>query len=167
MKPIEKRGLFLCPFKCGDSRFPAPKWKTEAGVRRHMETCAQRPEQVAAREAAAKARAEQEKQRKAAALAAARFKVGDEIHCVRMYVRKPTHEKQRGRMVRVRYEEEREYSAATLQVTSVTWSTMEGILYNHSASEGDIFDSLEEARKQARIRQDGYNEHCRLADECR
>lgn len=38
-----KGGVYRCPWGCGTPGFPAPKWKTEAGFRKHLATCRERP----------------------------------------------------------------------------------------------------------------------------
>lgn len=163
---IAKAGVYRCPFKCGDPRYPAPKWKTEAGARKHLAQCPKRPEAMEAQRKADEARQAAFEQTKATALASARHKIGDTIHFVSIHVRKPTHENQRGRMVRVRYEEVRHYGARTEVIASVGF---DGgcVVYNHRITEADIFPTVTEAEEQARTRQVGYDERCRLAAECR
>lgn len=39
------KGFFRCPWKCGNTDFPQPKWKTEAGFKKHLEGCAMRPQE--------------------------------------------------------------------------------------------------------------------------
>ena len=38
-----RAGVYRCPWGCGNPGFPAPKWKTEAGFRKHLATCSMRP----------------------------------------------------------------------------------------------------------------------------
>ena len=38
-----KAGVYRCPWDCGAPGFPAPKWRTEAGFRKHLATCRERP----------------------------------------------------------------------------------------------------------------------------
>ena len=38
-----KSGVYRCPWGCGAPGFPAPKWKTEAGFRKHLAVCRERP----------------------------------------------------------------------------------------------------------------------------
>jgi len=33
-KVVCKNGYYKCPFNCSDNRYPARKWKTEAGFRK-------------------------------------------------------------------------------------------------------------------------------------
>lgn len=44
-----KRGVYRCPFDCGDKRFGPQTWKTEAGFRKHMAHCYRKPSAVAKR----------------------------------------------------------------------------------------------------------------------
>lgn len=45
-----KGGVYRCPWGCGSPGFPAPKWKTEAGFRKHLATCRERPTPESIRE---------------------------------------------------------------------------------------------------------------------
>jgi hypothetical protein len=38
VKP-SKNGVYKCPFKCGNSSYREPTWKTEKGFRGHMAKC--------------------------------------------------------------------------------------------------------------------------------
>lgn len=38
-----KDGRFRCPYKCHDTAYPAPKWKTEAGFAKHLAKCPENP----------------------------------------------------------------------------------------------------------------------------
>ena len=49
------RGVYRCPFGCGDPRYPVPKWKTEKGFRAHMEQCWRRPSRIQPRKPPASA----------------------------------------------------------------------------------------------------------------
>ena len=44
-------GVYRCPWDCGTPGYPAPKWKTEAGFRKHLESCRERPTVESIREA--------------------------------------------------------------------------------------------------------------------
>ena len=90
MSEFIKRGkLYYCPYGCGDSRFPSPKWKTEKGAQKHVDNCGMRPEKVEERKA--KESAKIEKLRKAAdeqkvfddaKLKTAKYSIGDLISFV-------------------------------------------------------------------------------------
>lgn len=45
IKP-SKLGYYKYPFKCHDSRYPQPKWKTEKGFMKHLEKCNMKPSTV-------------------------------------------------------------------------------------------------------------------------
>lgn len=157
---------YRCLNKCGDSRYPQPKWTTKAGYDAHMAKCPKSPEAVArkleeAQAAEAKAEAEQ-----LAAIAKAKHKIGDTIHFVGYRVVKPTHELMGGRMVRVRYEEVRAYYAATHEVIAVGLSGG-ALAYNYSIFPSDIHPTLEDAQKAAADRQRGHDEALKFAWECR
>jgi len=38
-----KAGVYRCPWGCGTPGWPAPKWRTEAGFRKHLAACSMRP----------------------------------------------------------------------------------------------------------------------------
>ncbi len=153
---------YRCPNKCGDSRYPQPKWTTQAGYDAHMAKCPKSPEAAArklAESQAAEAKAEADQ---LAAVARAKHKIGDTIHFVGYRVVKPTHELMGGRMVRVRYEEVRAYYAATDKVSEVGLSGG-ALAYNYSVLPSDIHPSLEDAQKAAADRQHWHDEANREA----
>jgi len=49
-----RAGVWHCPWDCGAPGFPAPKWRTEAGFRKHLATCRERPTIESIREAQTK-----------------------------------------------------------------------------------------------------------------
>lgn len=165
-EPTLQRGFYRCPFKCGDSRFPAPKWKTMQGAMKHIAQCTQRPEALEAKRLADDARATANAKRQAAAITGARFKIGDEIHYIDIYVLKPTHEMRRGRAVRVRYEEKRSYSARSTVIRSIGFDGS-GVVYNHNIRENNIRPTLQEAEVEAAKQQASYDERCAEAAACR
>ena len=158
--------VYRCPNKCGDPRYPQPKWTTQAGYDTHMAKCPKSPEAAArklAESQAAEAKAEADQ---LAAIARAKYAIGDTIHFVGYRVVKPTHELRGGRMVRVRYEEVRAYYAATDKVSAI--GLIGGALaYNHSVFPSDIHPTLEDAQKAAADRQRGHDEAMKFARECR
>lgn len=164
--PTGKAGAYRCPYKCGDARFPAPKWKTEAGALAHIAKCPKRPEAVAERQQAEDARRATEDAAKDAALKRARHKIGDTIHYVRCIVLTPTHVQRGSKMVRVRYDEERSYRAQTEQVRSIGFHGG-ALAYNVDIVESDIFATPEAAAEEARKRQSGYAEAVTFAQACR
>jgi len=42
MEP-DRRGFYRCPYVCGDPDWPQPKWKTIAGIEKHLAKCTQNP----------------------------------------------------------------------------------------------------------------------------
>ena len=38
-----RAGVYRCPWDCGTPGYPAPKWRTEAGFRKHLAGCRNRP----------------------------------------------------------------------------------------------------------------------------
>lgn len=42
--------IYRCPYKCWDSRYPAPKWKTEKWYLAHLEKCPNSPEKIKEKE---------------------------------------------------------------------------------------------------------------------
>jgi hypothetical protein len=46
-----KAGVYRCPWGCGTPGFTAEQWKTEAGFRKHLESCRERPTVESIREA--------------------------------------------------------------------------------------------------------------------
>jgi len=161
-----KTTIYRCPNKCGDSRYPQPKWTTQAGYDAHMTKCPKSPEAEARKLAASKAAAAKAEADQLVALSWAKHKIGDEIHFVGYRVVKPTHELMGGRMVRVRYEEVRAYYAATDKV-SVVGLSGGALAYNYSIFPSDIHPTLEDAEKAAADRQRGHDEALKFAQECR
>ena len=45
-----KAGVYRCPWSCGTPGYPAPKWRTEAGFRKHLAGCRNRPTPESIRE---------------------------------------------------------------------------------------------------------------------
>lgn len=160
-----KPTTYRCPNKCGDSRYPQPKWTTQAGYDAHMAKCPKSPEAVARKLAESQVAEAKAKSAELAALAKAKYKIGDTIHFVRCHIEKPTHEARNGRMVRVRYDEVKSYWAATDKVRTIGYNGT--VLYNHSICHADIFPTLEEAQKAAADRQHGHDEALKFARECR
>ena len=157
---------YRCPNKCGDSRYPQPKWTTQAGYDAHMAKCPKSPEAVARKLAESQAAAAKAEADQLAAIARAKYAIGDTIHFVSYRVVKPTHELRGGRMVKMRYEEVRAYYAATHEVIAI--GLRHGALaYNYIVSPSDIHPTLEEAQKAAADRQRGHDEALKFARECR
>ena len=95
---------YKCPFKCGRSDYPQPKWKTEQGFRKHMNECSKRPSLVKRIEENKSVEKEAFENIKKKVLAECTYKIGDEIIFIKKIVVKPTHEQRGNRMVKMRYE---------------------------------------------------------------
>jgi len=161
-----KPTIYRCPNKCGDARYPQPKWTTQAGYDAHMVKCPKSPEATAKKLAELQAIAAKAEADQLAAIAKAKHKIGDTIHFVSYRVVKHTHELRGGRMVKMRYEEVRAYYAATQEVIAI--GLRHGALaYNYIVSPSDIHPTIEDAQKAAADRQRGHDEARQVARECR
>jgi len=160
-----KPTTYRCPNKCGDSRYPQPKWTTKAGYDAHMAKCPKSPEAVARKLAESQAAAAKADADSLAAISRAKYAIGDTIHFVGYRVVKPTHVEKRGRLVRVRYEEVRRYYAATDRIASIVFNG--ATFYNSGVYECDIHPTLEAAEKAAADKQAGHDEALKFAQECR
>lgn len=161
-----KRGEYRCPFACGDARYPARRWKTEAGFRKHMGECGSRPSAVKARLVADEVRKAADEIRKVEALAACPYKIGQRIHYVQELVLKPTHEPRFGRMVHVRYEAVKRFDAREAVIESIEWNG-QAVFLNYGIDLWWIADSAEAARAKAVEAQRAYDEHVRFSEYCR
>lgn len=157
---------YRCPNKCGDPRYPQPKWTTQAGYDAHMAKCPKSPEAVARKLAEFEVDDAKKKADQLEIIARAKYAIGDTINFVGYRVVKPTHEEKFGRMARVRYEEVRAYYAATYTVRTirVSWGSA---VYNNDIMPSNIYPTLEDAQKAAEDRQRGHDEALKFARECR
>lgn len=177
-----KNGGYRCPYKCHSAGYPAPKWKTEKGFIRHMETCKARPSLVKIN--SLKRVNDQlklaELKQKCLESSLVTFKIGDVIHYVGYYVTKPTHVQRFNKMVRVRYEEERRYYSKSDIITSIDFNINEYhinldveyiikrfLIINGSVYPFDIKESIEDAKKCAAESQKAYDDACEHAYRCR
>lgn len=164
-----KNGNYWCPHKCGDRRYPQPKWKTERGFRGHIEKCPMSKVAIEKRKqtdaALKRAREEAEK----VALAGCTREIGDKIFCVREIIVKPEYVDRGGRRVRVRYEAVKRFvaEAGTIGSLSFSGSAHGGMIINGTIRESDICETMEEAASGARDRQTSYDAHCEHAAFCR
>ena len=170
-KKRSKNGYFCgCPYKCDiGTGYPLRKWKTEKGIRKHASECSHSPSKVAERKAEEEARNLKREKEAVAKIAALPFSVGDTIYYWYYNVTKPTHKiDYRGRLKRVRYEEEREYRSATAKVESLT-ATLYGVLINNDKriKVTAIVESEEKAAELARAEDKAYKERCEFAARCR
>lgn len=165
-----KRGVYRCPFDCGDKRFGPPSWKTEAGFRKHMARCYQRPSAIAKRTEKTEAD-EREQQaavskRQTEAFAKLTHKIGDEIFFVCETILKPTHVMRGGRMRRVRYEEEKHFSAGRAIIMHIGFDGWQ-VIFNHGIKARTLKASMTEAEKHAAESQRAYDEHVKFSSFCR
>jgi len=112
------------------------------------------------------------------------YKPGDHVILSTYHVTKPTHEQRWNRLVRVRYEEERRYYATTFTVIGVIEPDREymvdrclklneqyPVLYQAEHGkvfmESEVFESIDEAKADAKQKREKYNESCEFASMCR
>jgi len=155
------RKFFYCPHKCGDPRFPRPKWKTENGYNNHLKKCPNRPEEIARLESIRLKREEEMKRKSEIMLESFPYEIGDEIILVSYRITKPTHEQRFTRMVRVRYEEERRYFSEKTTVKTV--EVRQGSLvvncdFNNKIWDGDIDSAKREAAELQKVYDQGCHE---------
>ena len=162
VKPVG--GVYKCPYECGDKRYSPKKWKTEKGFIKHTGDCWMRPSAVAARkekEIALQKRNEEEAEisRMAAeeAISNCPRNVGDMIHYVASWVTKPTHVERGNRMVKVRYEEERDFAARSAVISSI--GCKGSIFFNDGIYENQVLETLEEAKSEAENKRKSHQEY--------
>ena len=176
VKP-NKHGVYRCPFKCGNTSYKEPTWKTEKGFRQHMTKCHKRPsflKDKQDKEAAEKAAFEPIK---AEILASVDIKIGDKIAVVKEWIVKPTHEQRFNRMVRVRYEAVKRFEGMEIEVrkidvrpTSLTdkeFIKRNNLYINDEFTLSDISSSLDVAKLRAIELQRSYDAACEFASQCR
>lgn len=172
VKP-SKAGFYRCPYSCHRADYPQPKWKTENGFRKHMESCSGKPSAKKKAEEARNARLSEyiEKGNLMISKFLSEYPIGSEIFISAYYVTKPTHVQRGNRMVKVRYEEERKYFArkVTVQTVHPNRATFADFNINNSywKSDIEIFSSMKEAESHASKRQKSYDESCHFASMCR
>lgn len=176
VKP-NKQGVYKCPFKCGNTSYREPTWKTEKGFRQHMSKCHKRPSYLKDKqdkEAAEKLAFEPIKE---AILASVDIKVGDKIAVVKEWIVKPTHEQHFNRMVRVRYEAVKRFEGIEIEVrkidvrptvlTDIEFIKRNNLYINDEFRLSDISSSLEVAKLRAIEYQRSYDDACEFASRCR
>lgn len=160
-----KAGTYTCPFGCGPKGYPKSKWRTEKGFRKHMESCGNSPSAtVRASERESAQQAEREIKKVAAQTGFGKT-IGDPIFYVQMRVTAPTHAQKFGRMVRVRYEELREYEPRSGMIESFGYD--HSLYINHGIRPADLCESMEAARVEATKRRAAYQEHLDFSAMCR
>ena len=174
MKEFIKKGkYYYCPYDCGDSRFPSPRWKTEKGAQKHVDNCSMRPEEVEKRKLKDAERKEADLKKQSdqleldkIKLQTAKYKVGDKISFVHSFLSKPTHEQRGNRMVKVRYEDEYSFTARTMTIDKVS-CFFGRIIYNDYCYESTIEDSFELAEIEATRREESHLSANKLSSDLR
>jgi hypothetical protein len=176
VKP-SKNGVYKCPFKCGNSSYREPTWKTEKGFRGHMAKCHKRPSYL-------KDKQEKEATEIAAfepirneILASIDIKIGDKIAVIKEWIVKPTHEQRFNRMVRVRYEAVKRFEGTEVIVNKIDvrpstlpnkeWIKNQCLYINDEFRLMDICPSLDKAKERAKEQQIAYDAACELSSQCR
>lgn len=177
VKPM-KNGYYKCPYKCGRADYPQPKWKTESGFRRHMETCTGKPSAVKARTEKAEDVRKKYDEIKAQVLGSLEYKVGDVVCYVKETIVKGTHEWRGERRVRVRYEAVKKFEARQAEITSIDFAdypmvpTVEYartnlLRFNKHISLLDLATSLDAAKIIAEAKQKAYDDHVEFSKSVR
>jgi hypothetical protein len=174
---VSKAKGFKCPFgKCGQSGYPQPTWKTEAGLERHKLKCRLNPDVQ---------RQDDEKitfAKKQADIAVSFFleentpdlAVGQQVWYIEGHDVKPTHVNRGGRMVRVRYEAERRFSVREMIIEKITaligWDKKPYFSFQNSyvaKCRSDLFTDKSMAVANAESQQKKYDEHVEFSRFCR
>lgn len=176
VKP-SKSGVYKCPFKCGRRDYAQPSWKTEAGFRKHMENCNQKPSEIKRRQENKEVEDSAFQTVRAEILASIDIKVGSKIAVVKEWIVKPTHELRFNRMVRVRYDAVKRFEGMEIEVkkidinqstfTDKEWLKSNCLFINDEFRLSDICPSLEKAKGRAIEQQKAYEASCEFASQCR
>jgi len=168
VKP-NKQGKYYCPFKCGQEGYPQPSWKTEKGFRGHMIKCSKRPS--LAKINSDKKNEQIEKNEEKINQFLSIHPIGSTIFISSHRVTKPTHVQRGNRMVKVRYEEERRYFAAEIEIKRITpnsYSYPEFQLnYQYWNDVFKIHETMKEAESSAEKNNKSYKKGCDFASMCR
>jgi len=160
IKP-SKTGVYRCPFNCNRSDYPAPKWKTEQGIMKHLQSCRNRPSNV--KRLAENKEVEDEifEGLKKKALAMVTQKDGDKIFWVRRIVVKDTHEQRGNRLVKMRYEPILRFEAYESEIKTIDllsnsnrapsaeYLFKHNVFFNTIIPIGSLRNSIEEAKSDA------------------
>jgi hypothetical protein len=166
---IPKKGVYRCPFKCGDPGYAAKTWKTETGFRKHMGTCPKSPSALKRQGEIDEKRSLENEQRRAEALGKVTQKIGDEVCWVQEIIVKDTHEQWGNRSVKVRYEQVKRFEARQGKIESIDCIGT-NVYFNHYAlgiRPWTICNSLGEAQSRAAEMEKSWNEWCDQAAACR
>lgn len=173
-----KNGVYKCPFNCSqDSGYPIRKWKTEKGFRQHMEKCYKRPSYINKLREDENKDLETLNKMKEELLPTLPYKIGQKIFYVREIIVKPTHVKKWNRLVRVRYEEEKDFRGEEDIIKSIDInigfvpndleSLKHFIVLNGHIKLRSLCNTLEEAVEKAKNDEIEYKKACDFAAFCR
>lgn len=180
VKP-DKKGFYKCPFKCGDSRYPSKKWKTEKGFRKHTKECPNRPSLIKEKEKTKEKENELFKEYKNYFLNNDAWEIGTELPVVIESIVKPKYQQRGWRMVRVRYEDVYRYESRVIKVNNygfierlpfglkTDYKTFKhnNIYINNNYNIYSIKNTLEEAKKIAKEKQESHNKGLKQASNLR
>jgi hypothetical protein len=157
-----QRGVYRCPFNCGDPRYPRPKWKTVKGFMRHLQGCSQSPAKIEARRKAQKEREEKLYGKAQQLIEESGLHIGDTIFCVYEIITKPVRDS-RGR--KVRYEPEKRFRARQEVIESI--EARYGTICVNQKIQKRILPTMEEAEESARQLQHKWDEYVAFSRSCR
>jgi hypothetical protein len=176
VKP-SRHGVYKCPFKCNNSGYADPTWKTEKGFRQHMTKCPKRPSFLKDKQEKEAAEIAAFEPFKAEILASLDIKIGDKISVVKEWIIKPTHEQRFNRMVRVRYEAVKRFEGMEVVINKIDvrpstlpdkeWIKNQCLYINDEYRLMDIWPTLEKAKERATEQQKAYDAACEFASQCR
>lgn len=173
-----KNGVYKCPYHCGVTGYPIPKWKTEKGFQQHIKKCHKRPSLI-------KSRQEEEtndrllfEKMKEEIISTLPYKIGQKLFYVKEIIVKPTHVMKFNRMVKVRYEEEKDFQAREdelkyidVQYPGFVPKEVETLKFyvrlNGFIKISSLCQNMEEAKKKASDDMKSYKEYCDFASFCR
>lgn len=92
----------------------------------------------------------------------AKYKIGDTFYYYYFYVSKPTHEYRGNRLVRVRYEEKRQYCIGHGSITGIYFVNLYSFGYNH-VPESKMFLSETDAKNALFVERKKYIDACNFA----
>ena len=167
-----KNGVYKCPFKCGNPGYPTPKWKTEKGFLKHLNSCYKRPSLITKQENDKQELLDELEKVKQEYLPTIKYKIGDKIWFVRKIVEKDTHEWRFTRLVKVRYEPILRFDAEETTIRSINFDepyfhvTLENIgrllYFNNGIRSSDIMNKEDAFRiaKEKTILDKEYRDEC-------
>lgn len=166
---------FRCPYRCHDKNYPAPKWKTEKGYLKHLETCIKNPDNIKKKKEEFNIVLEKFNEIKNDFLLNFPYKIGQKIYYVREYIIKPTHVQRGNRQVRVRYEAEKRFEANESIINSIDVNfngvipkdISSNVIINGFVKLNMICDNMNAAIEKAKLDNDSYKEYCNFASFCR